>query len=216
MSDISNMDKSTTNRLVRDILNDIEQKNQDLVSIQREVKQLYKELEKAHKVEVKEASKRKKNSKNSNEKRDPSGFNAKQPVPIEFCEQPWGCLVEQELPRTMLTKMVYDYVKENNLQDPKDKRRIFPDQTIRKLFHLNDDDELHFNNFQTHMKRLYDRSFDKLTDNTSVSSLSGVSESENSDVELDVKVKPKGKSKKASKVGKSGKVKKSTTATQNL
>ena len=217
MSDsISNMEKSTTSRSVKEILCEIEQKNQELVSIQREVKQLYKEVEKAHKVELKDASKKKKSSKNSSEKRDPSGFNAKQPVPIEFCEQPWGCLVEQELPRTMLTKMVYDYVKENNLQDPKDKRRIFPDQTIRKLFHLNDDDELHFNNFQTHMKRLYDRSFDKLTDNTSVSSLSGVSESENSDVELDVKVKPKGKSKKASKVGKSGKVKKSTTATQNL
>jgi len=163
--------------------NEIEQKNQEQISIQREVKQLYKEIEKAHKIELKEASKRKKSSKNLSEKRDPSGFNAKQPVPVEFCEQPWGCSVEQELPRTMLTKMVYDYVKENNLQDPKDKRRIFPDDTIKKLFHLGDTDELHFNNFQTYMKRLYDRSFEF------ESSCCELSESENSEMEVKSKKK---------------------------
>ena len=45
MSDsISNMEKSTTSRSVKEILCEIEQKNQELVSIQREVKQLYKEV----------------------------------------------------------------------------------------------------------------------------------------------------------------------------
>jgi upstream activation factor subunit UAF30 len=221
MSDTnSNMEKSTTTRTVKEILADIDEKNQELVLAQRAVKHLFKELERAHKVEVKDASKRKKSSKNSGEKRDPSGFNAKQPVPVEFCEQPWGCSADQELPRTMLTKMVYDYVKENSLQDPKDKRRIFPDKVIKKLFHLNDGDELHFNNFQTYMKRLYDRSFDGVADDGSVSSVtsaSDVSESEASDVE-EVQTKSKGKGKKASKTkakgGKRGK--KSSTATQNL
>merc|ERR1712196_21437 len=103
----------------------------------------------------------------------------------------------------MLTKMVYDYVKENNLQDPADKRRIFPDSTIKKLFHLNEGDELHFNNFQTYMKRLYDRSFETEQDDGSVSSVtsaSDVSESEASDVEeVQTKSKTKGKGKKASK-----------------
>ena len=174
----SNMEKSTTTRTVKEILADIEEKNQELVLAQRAVKHLYKELEKSHKVEVKEASKRKKSSKNSGEKRDPSGFNAKQPVPVEFCEQPWGCTADQELPRTMLTKMVYDYVKENGLQDPADKRRIFPDKIVKKLFHLNDSDELHFNNFQTYMKRLYDRSFETEQDDKSMSSVTDASESE--------------------------------------
>lgn len=223
----SNMEKSTTTtRTVKEILADIDEKNQELVLAQRVVKHLYKELERSHKIEVKEASKRKKSSKNSSEKRDPSGFNAKQPVPVEFCEQPWGCTADQELPRTMLTKMVYDYVKENCLQDPKDKRRIFPDQTIKKLFYLNDGDELHFNNFQTYMKRLYDRSFETTADDGSVSSVtsaSDVSESEASDVEevqVQTKTKGNGKSKKASKStgskskGKRGK--KSSTASQNL
>jgi upstream activation factor subunit UAF30 len=223
MSDTnSNMEKTT--RTVKEILADIEEKNQELVLAQRAVKHLYKELDRSHKIEVKEASKRKKSSKNSGEKRDPSGFNAKQPVPVEFCEQPWGCTSDQELPRTMLTKMVYDYVKENGLQDPKDKRRIFPDETVKKLFHLNDSDELHFNNFQTYMKRLYDRSFEKEDDDASLSSVtsaSDVSESEASDVEeVQTKSKSKSKGKKASKSkgskskGKRGK--KSSTASQNL
>ena len=225
MSDTnSNMEKSTTTRTVKEILADIEEKNQELVLAQRAVKHLYKELERSHKVEVKEASKRKKSSKNSGEKRDPSGFNAKQPVPVEFCEQPWGCTSDQELPRTMLTKMVYDYVKENTLQDPKDKRRIFPDDTVKKLFHLNDSDELHFNNFQTYMKRLYDRSFEKEDDDASLSSVtsaSDVSESEASDVEeVQTKSKSKSKGKKASKSkgskSKGKKGKKSSTASQNL
>jgi hypothetical protein len=223
----SNMEKSTTTRTVKEILADIEEKNQELVLAQRAVKHLYKELEKSHKVEVKEASKRKKSSKNSGEKRDPSGFNAKCPVPVEFCEQPWGCTADQELPRTMLTKMVYDYVKENGLQDPADKRRIFPDKIVKKLFHLNDSDELHFNNFQTYMKRLYDRSFETEQDDKSMSSVTDASESEDtdeSDVEV-VKVTPKKttKGKKGSKSkGKGSKTKgkrggkKSATANQNL
>lgn len=228
MSDTnSNMEKTT--RTVKEILADIEEKNQELVLAQRAVKHLYKELERSHKIEVKEASKRKKSSKNSGEKRDPSGFNAKQPVPVEFCEQPWGCTSDQELPRTMLTKMVYDYVKENGLQDPKDKRRIFPDKTIKKLFHLNDSDELHFNNFQTYMKRLYDRSFETTADDgslSSVTSASDVSESEASEasdaeeVQVQTKTKGKGKGKKASKSkgskGKGKRGKKSSTASQNL
>merc|ERR1711901_8847 len=106
------------------------------------MKALDKELEKTVKFEIKEASKRKK-TKSLTDKRGLSGFNAKQSVPIEFTKQPWGADPDAELPRTTLTKMVYDYVKEHKLQE---------------LFHLNEGDELHFNHFQT-MKRLYDRSF---------------------------------------------------------
>jgi chromatin remodeling complex protein RSC6 len=183
------MEKST--RTVKEILADIETNTGEQVVLQRAIKALYKELEKSHKVEMKEASKRKKSKDPNAEKRDPSGFNAKQPVPPEFCEQPWGCESDQELPRTMLTKMVYDYVKEENLQDPSDKRRIFPNEVLKKLFHLKDTDELHFNNFQTYMKRLYDRNFEDADDDESVSTSGSVSESDVSDVESTKKTKGK-------------------------
>ena len=117
MSDnTSNMETKVT-RTVKEILADIEANVGEQVVLQRTLKGLNKELERAHKIEVKEASKRKKSTKDASEKRDPSGFNAKQPVPPEFCEQPWGCDSDQELPRTMLTKMVYDYVKEENARE---------------------------------------------------------------------------------------------------
>merc|ERR1712098_944805 len=100
-----------------------------------------------------------KNNKNTGEKKDPSGFNKPQPVPVEFHEQPWGCDTDTELPRTMLTKMVYDYIKEQKLQCPGDKRVILADQTLKTLFHLGDGDVLEFKNFQTYMARLYKRDF---------------------------------------------------------
>lgn len=205
----SNMEKST--RTVKEILADIETNTGEQVVLQRAIKALYKELDKAHKVEMKDASKRKKKDSSSTEKRDPSGFNAKQPVPPEFCEQPWGCEPDQELPRTMLTKMVYDYVKEENLQDPSDKRRIFPNEVLRKLFHLKETDELHFNNFQTYMKRLYDRSFDDVEDDVSVSSSGSISESDVSDVDSKKKTKGKKETKAVEKVVKKTKGKKSST-----
>lgn len=217
LDNTSNMETKVI-RTVKEILADIETNVGEQVVLQRALKTFNKELERAHKVEVKEASKRKKSTKDPSEKRDPSGFNAAQPVPPEFCDQPWGCDADQELPRTMLTKMVYDYVKEENLQDPNDKRNIFPDETLKKLFHLKDTDELHFNNFQTYMKRLYDRSFETADDDSSVTSASG---SDTSDVEVPTtKSKGKGKNKKEAEskpVAKAkGKGKKSSTAAQNL
>tara|TARA_B100000886_G_scaffold208035_1_gene143927 strand:- start:3935 stop:4576 length:642 start_codon:yes stop_codon:yes gene_type:complete len=168
-NDINNMEKSdnemketSTNesdiRTSKEIFAEKEKLQTEITLASRRMKALDKELEKTVKFEIKEASKRKK-TKSSTDKRGPSGFNAKQSVPIEFTKQPWGADPDAELPRTTLTKMVYDYVKEHKLQDPEDKRRIFPDDNLKELFHLNEGDELHFNNFQTYMKRLYDRSF---------------------------------------------------------
>merc|ERR1712185_219835 len=160
---------------------------EDIISkkniLDKTLKSLLKELEKTIKLEQKEFSKKKKNT-SIGEKRDPSGFNAKQPVPIEFCKEPWGCEEGQEVARTKLTKMVYDYVRENNLQNPKDRRIIFPDDHIKELFHLKEGDELHFNNFQTYMKRLYNRNFE---DSESQDDSSAVEEEEE---EEEIKVAP--------------------------
>ena len=88
--------------------------------------------------------------------------------------------------------MVYDYVKENKLQDPEDKRRIFPDDSLKELFHLNDGDELHFNNFQTYMKRLYDRSFpeESAAEESEVSEPEDIKKAETSDSKKRKRRKP--------------------------
>lgn len=169
----------TEMRTSKEIFAEKEKIHTQQVVLARQQKALDKELERTVKIELKEASKRKK-SKSSGVERTASGFRALQPVPIEFNEQPWGVDIGATLPRTILTKMVYDYVKTNSLQDPADKRRIFPDDNIKKLFHLKDSDELHFSNFQTYMKRLYNRTFDEEQgeNQSDVSDVSDVSDTE--------------------------------------
>merc|ERR1711918_209510 len=150
------------NEKIRDtklILSEIDELYKKQSILDKTIKGLLKELEKQIKVDLKEAS-RKKKTIASSEKREPSGFNAKQLVPPEFNEEPWNIPPDQKLARTKLTKTVYDYIRNEKLQNPDDKRMIYPDKALKKLFHLTDNDELHFNNFQTYMKRLYKRNFD--------------------------------------------------------
>ena len=126
----------------------------------RTVKQLKKDLDKVHQRELKNMRKKKKNVSGSKSNKEPSGFNKPAPVPKEFTAQPWGCENGQMVPRTQLTKMVYDYIKDNDLQDPADRRIIHPDKNVRTLFHLDSGQDLEFKTFQTYMAKLYKKKTD--------------------------------------------------------
>ncbi len=41
---------------------------------------------------------------------------------------------EGPMPRTEVTKKLWAYIKKNNLQDPKNKRNINPDEKLQKVF----------------------------------------------------------------------------------
>lgn len=41
---------------------------------------------------------------------------------------------KEPLPRTEITKRIWDYIRENNLQDPNDKRTIRADAKLKPLF----------------------------------------------------------------------------------
>ena len=46
-----------------------------------------------------------------------------------------GAVVGNEpMPRTEVTKRIWDYIRNNNLQDPKDKRTIKADAKLRPVF----------------------------------------------------------------------------------
>lgn len=81
-----------------------------------------------------------------------SGFRLPLPIPEGFTQEPWNLNINDKLARTDLTKIVYDYIKANNLQDPTDKRIVLPDNNIKKLFKMKDGDKLTFFNFQRYMK----------------------------------------------------------------
>lgn len=126
-----------------------------LVEKVRVLKNIKKDLDKSHTKELKNVKKKKKGGGDNKTNKEPSGFNKPAIVPVEFCEQPWGCEKGELIPRTQLTKMVYDYIKDNNLQDPKDKRIIHPDKNVKLLFHLDEGIDLEFKTFQTYMAKLY-------------------------------------------------------------
>ena len=165
--------------------------------IDREIRAKYKVLDKTHNREVKMARKNRRNTNPNREKKEPSGFNKPGPIPIEFTHEPWNCDPNEEQPRTVLTKKVYEYIKNHNLQDEEDKRVIHPDKTLKKLFHLQPDDVLEFRTFQTHMAKLYNR--ENLPDVISED------DEEVEVVEMEEKSKKKSRKNKKSKKGKKSK-----------
>jgi upstream activation factor subunit UAF30 len=44
----------------------------------------------------------------------------------------------EPIPRTEVTKRIWDYIRTNNLQDPKDKRTIKADAKLKKVFNGKD------------------------------------------------------------------------------
>ena len=59
-----------------------------------------------------------------------------------------------EIPRTDVTKLICKYIKDNNLQNPENKKIIIPDEKFKKLFdgQLDEDNKLEFFNIQTYLK----------------------------------------------------------------
>jgi chromatin remodeling complex protein RSC6 len=45
---------------------------------------------------------------------------------------------DEPLPRTEVTKRIWEYIRENNLQDPKDKRTIRADAKLKAVFNGRD------------------------------------------------------------------------------
>ncbi|KAK1439959.1 hypothetical protein QVD17_05784 [Tagetes erecta] len=64
-------------------------------------------------------------------KRAPRGFSKPRPVSPEMKEFLGG---RTEIPRTEVLKVIWAHIKENNLQDPANKRVIVCDEKLKKIF----------------------------------------------------------------------------------
>jgi chromatin remodeling complex protein RSC6 len=71
----------------------------------------------------------------------------------KFLNVPVGC----EMLRTDVSKLINNYIRVNNLQDPANGRRINPDAKFRKLLNINPTDELTYFNLQKYMKHHFIR-----------------------------------------------------------
>jgi len=108
-----------------------------LKEVQSIVKLLAKEYEKQQKIIEKVQNKRQ-NARNS-----PSGFAKPNTISNELCDfigVEHGTLKS----RTDITRFINAYVKEHNLNDPKNRRFIVPDAKLKKILNVKDGEEVNF------------------------------------------------------------------------
>lgn len=54
--------------------------------------------------------------------------------PMKLSEELAAIVGKGPMPRTEVTKKLWAYIKKNNLQDPKNRRNINPDEKLGKVF----------------------------------------------------------------------------------
>ncbi len=54
--------------------------------------------------------------------------------PMKLSDELTAVVGKGPMPRTEVTKKLWAYIKKNNLQDPKNKRNINPDDKLQKVF----------------------------------------------------------------------------------
>jgi chromatin remodeling complex protein RSC6 len=59
-------------------------------------------------------------------------------APLELSQDLTAVIGKGPYPRTKVVKLLWAYIKENNLQDPKNKRNILPDDKLAKVFGTSD------------------------------------------------------------------------------
>jgi len=113
------------------------------------VKDLEKNVMKQHRLLEKKS--RGKRRRAPNPDGQPSGFAKPGPVSDEL--RKFLNLGKTDLiARTEVTKAINAYCKKHDLQNIEDKRKILPDQPLRKLLKIKKSDELTFFNLQTYLK----------------------------------------------------------------
>lgn len=120
-----------------------------ITMIQQQVRGLEKTINREQKTLRKEASKRRK-YKDGNKK--PSGFATPTKISDELCafmSEPPG----SEVARTEVTRFIIKYIKENELQNPENRKIIIPNEELGKLLEITANDEVTYFNIQKFMNR---------------------------------------------------------------
>lgn len=116
--------------------------------LQKDIRTLEKNVKKKIRTLEKEA---KKNRNKGNKK--PTGFASPSNVTPEICNfmnVPEGT----KLARTEVTKFLIKYIKENQLQNPKQKKEIKPDKALSSLLDIkNSNEPLTYFNLQSKMNK---------------------------------------------------------------
>jgi hypothetical protein len=171
----------------------------EIQKLERSYAGIFKQYNKLITKKLKQTNKRK---NVSDTPKEPTGFIKAKPVPSIFKEFFNKNLksdfpdfnIDENQPRTSITKMIYHYIRKYDLYTTKDdkvnKREIQLNDVLKKLFST-EDDIITFNNFQTYMCNIYN-SEEELNDDLAI-------EEEDEEPETKVVQKLKSKSKSKSK-----------------
>ena len=144
-----NVENDTTNITSQfsNILNTLSIFKTQITMLQNQMKSLEKTVKKKMKSLEKES---KKNKMKGNRK--PSGFAVPTKISDELCDfmkKPYG----SEIARTEVTKYLIKYIKEKDLQWPKNRKIIKPNKALRSLLGTTTKDEVTYFNLQKWMNR---------------------------------------------------------------
>lgn len=135
--DVKSGDVKTEDNLITNLVEKITSLATGLKEVQTIVKLLVKEYEKQQKIIEKVQNKRQ-NARNS-----PSGFAKPNTISTELCDF-IGVDHGTQKSRTDITRFINAYVKEHNLNDPKNRRFIVPDAKLKKILNVKDGEEVNF------------------------------------------------------------------------
>lgn len=134
----------------RESFSTMETNLKQMVTLARETEKVRKSAFSYLNKRVKTLKKRKNKRGGGNQKKNPSGFNKPAHISKElssFLNVEDDCL----MPRTEATKQIHAYIKEHNLQNPKDGRQINCDKTLQTLLKVPKDVTLSYFNLQTYL-----------------------------------------------------------------
>ena len=115
-----------------------------------------KELLSIHKKDIKLISK---NGNRTNCGKN-SGFNKPEAIPPSL--KKLLKINEDMLPRSKVTRLMYQYFTDNKMYSTKTKKEIIPNSKIKEIFGMKDGGEpIHFYNLQTWLKKVYDENANK-------------------------------------------------------
>ena len=135
------------------IVDSISTIKQMLTALNQQIKQVDKAVAK----KMKKLERENKKAKNKGN-RQPSGFANPTKISKELCEfmeKP----TDTKMARTDVTKYIIQYIKENNLQDPKNAKVIKPNKKLTTLLKIDSTNEvLTYFNIQRHMNKHFIKS----------------------------------------------------------
>ena len=145
---------------VQEGMTDFWAKLQQVSSLMSELRTEYRNLEKKMNREIKAANKANQKRKRKLGNRQPSGFVKPTPISSELATF-LGKQAGTEMARTEVTREINSYIREHNLQDKTNGRKINPDQKLTKLLRIPKGDELTYFNLQRYMSPHFQKASDK-------------------------------------------------------